>query len=98
MNLNRLMVTYGGTINTGDYSNVKIEVSVEATLDEGDNPHGAKDVLLAQARAAYISEVVELAERNHTAFNYLRTLDPATADALTEKRRAAAVLKAKDGK
>ena len=51
MKVDRVEVTYGRTLNTGNYSSVHLEVRLEATLDECESPHEAALTLFAEGTA-----------------------------------------------
>lgn len=46
----KVAVSYGLTINLGDYSNLKPEVMIEAQLEKGDDEHQVTQDLFAQAK------------------------------------------------
>lgn len=93
MQVERIQVTIGGTVNVGDYSNVKLEITLEAVLEPGvgtysDDIENASKSLRAQAWDMYSDEVLRLAERNYTAQSYLAVIAPDVAAALRERKKA----------
>ena len=60
MTIRRIAVTYGRTFNTGNYSSLKLECTIEADVDYGadDNPPAqalavAWEIARAEVRAQY---------------------------------------------
>ena len=92
----RIKVTYGGTINVGDYSNVKLEVTFEALVD-GAPVEDVEKTLMTMAWQAYVDEVRELAERNYTAQSYLAVIAPDAAAELRERKKAEMTNRTKQG-
>ena len=56
MKLNTVSLTFGGTVPMGQYANIKIEVNVTATVEEGETLQEVVQALGDQAR----KEVAEL--------------------------------------
>jgi len=50
MKLNMVSLTFGGTVPMGQYANVKIEVNVTATVEEGESLQEVVQALGDQAR------------------------------------------------
>jgi hypothetical protein len=59
MQIKQIQVTYTRTHNLGNYSSLKPEVTLSATLDEGDDPKTCLDQLMALARAQIAAEVAK---------------------------------------
>lgn len=60
MNITQITVSYGETQSLPEYSNVKPNLTITATLDEGDSPGETEQLLWNQAKAA-VREQIDLA-------------------------------------
>lgn len=60
MKIEKISVTEGGTINLGNYENRRLEIHMEATLDEGEMPEAAQAELWSKARASFADELMRL--------------------------------------
>jgi hypothetical protein len=63
MKVTKITVTFGGKVNTGNYSNVDIAVTHEVELAEGENPVDVTVQALKRVKALAVSEVKALNSR-----------------------------------
>lgn len=98
MQRTKIVVGYQHTHNLGNYSNARPSITIEATLDEGEDVEAAKAQLAAEARA-YVHEQIDQALEHdgqpakfstEPRFRLERTVD-ATFGGWNEPRRTAAV-------
>lgn len=60
MKVKKITVTFGGKVNTGNYSNVDISVTHEVELEEGENPVDATIQAMKRVKALAVTEVKAL--------------------------------------
>lgn len=78
MKVTKITVTFGGKVNTGNYSNVDIAVTHEVELAEGENPVEATITAMKRVKALAVTEVKALNSRQTE--DWLRVMHNGTDD------------------
>lgn len=60
MKITEISVTFGGTLNLGDFNSAKLSVTFSALLDDGDDPDAARSLLMTMAQSAVREKAQEL--------------------------------------
>ena len=60
MKITEISVTFGGTLNLGDFNSAKLSVTFSALLDDGDTPDAARSLLMTMAQSAVREKAQEL--------------------------------------
>lgn len=77
MKRDRVDVTYGGTLNLGNYQSAKISVSLGAELEPGDDPAEVSRVLFDEARAMVAERAAPLIKNKKALLDGVFTSLPA---------------------
>lgn len=80
LKVTKISASFGGKVNTGNYSNVDVLVTVEAEIVEGDDVHLAIDEAQHIAKTAVLAEVEAL--NSPQKLNWLEAVGRADKDDL----------------
>lgn len=84
MKLKEITVSIGGTINIGNFENLRIDLSATATVPDGADVSGATQILTTLVREALVEQLAEVS-RNARGSHVFAALEDIGARADAEK-------------